>query len=750
MTINVNPALSQAIASAASTTSNNQKIFGLPPQQIAGGSPDAVPIEPSMPVKVFGPGTRAVLDDREVHAFTDEQGNITGSFILPAAMRCNSASGSIWNAWYGSAKNANRAADMLTSIRVPGLASLLKVIKRSTPTQVLSVAFSTQAVRDEIYAALTPEQYKIIHPYARLDANLSSILGEAYKNFIGKRENGNATDYAAEIESFWPWFRAIHDNGAFSSGNMGPMLKLGLLREYLDRGNRLTSTERGRAFLAVNFILASMPSRLSAIVSVQTGAFRDAFARPFKFCGITQESFNPDVSIWDQVGIKNTHSMISYMLEVAECNIEKSCTGVLAKTLLLEPRVVSHAGYNRTLAGLYKEFCDYEAGPRFNKIIDAFARYSVALEVKIDSGLLPTDLIGRDLDFSKLPNGCPVILDKVCNLMNLDFGGFDCAQFLQEADERMTKVTRVHSKITELSSLPSISNMLKLAELAGEARDEILSHRDWFFVALNSVGSYVSKWQTFYAEMAALIPSAPANDIAPRSSSAKKAVHKTQPSIPAAPVFEESKLVKHLRDQVVSAETDADHLRAELKASRTETHRLRQMSEVYAATGTKVSGMVCDHTLIRRVVARESLSASEVLSYIEFLAGDRLVVLDTAWDAAADYLAPYPHAERMLYLLDKLVFDYLDAMNAGAPDAQARLIFGTKAYSAKESDTTLSVSRLRAMREFSYQGEKQLFERHLRVSNATGFEGMRVYFEIINNQVVLAYVGRHLEVSGSN
>jgi len=40
--------------------------------------------------------------------------------------------------------------------------------------------------------------------------------------------------------------------------------------------------------------------------------------------------------------------------------------------------------------------------------------------------------------------------------------------------------------------------------------------------------------------------------------------------------------------------------------------------------------------------------------------------------------------------------------------------------------------------------------RHLRVSNQTGLEGMRVYFDIIDGQVVIAYVGPHLPVSTSN
>lgn len=44
-----------------------------------------------------------------------------------------------------------------------------------------------------------------------------------------------------------------------------------------------------------------------------------------------------------------------------------------------------------------------------------------------------------------------------------------------------------------------------------------------------------------------------------------------------------------------------------------------------------------------------------------------------------------------------------------AADIQAPLIFGAKTYSAKESDSILRDSRMRAMREFRYEDEKRLF-----------------------------------------
>lgn len=103
--------------------------------------------------------------------------------------------------------------------------------------------------------------------------------------------------------------------------------------------------------------------------------------------------------------------------------------------------------------------------------------------------------------------------------------------------------------------------------------------------------------------------------------------------------------------------------------------------------------------------------------------------------------------------MGNLTGPYLDALRSGQPDAQARQVLGGKVYSAKESDTTLSNARLRAMREFDFEGEKRLFVQHLRVSNEVGSRGMRIYFAVDgtdqDKQIVVAYVGPHLELQST-
>lgn len=130
-----------------------------------------------------------------------------------------------------------------------------------------------------------------------------------------------------------------------------------------------------------------------------------------------------------------------------------------------------------------------------------------------------------------------------------------------------------------------------------------------------------------------------------------------------------------------------------------------------------------DVQLLRRVRNEpERLKPGEVLAYFAQLAGARIVVTKNAWRVEA-YANGFDATERLFALLDTLLFP-------------------TLMHSSR--------ARLRAKREFVYAGEKLLFVRHLRISNQTGNEGMRLYFDIIDGKVVIPYVGPHRPVSSSN
>jgi len=206
-------------------------------------------------------------------------------------------------------------------------------------------------------------------------------------------------------------------------------------------------------------------------------------------------------------------------------------------------------------------------------------------------------------------------------------------------------------------------------------------------------------------------------------------------------------------DALELALLEVKEFRESNEAFKQENHRLRSKLDALTNPGVTPGGVVCPEIpleLTRKIVRDASkCTPREVLEYIQALAGDKLVVLPSAWESA-DNSARFEYSSRLVFLLDTLVFDYAATIANGTPDSEARKVFGG-AYSACESETTRNADEFRRLRTFLYKGEPHYFERHLKIGNCPGpARGMRIYFEIIEGVVVIAYCGQHLSVINSN
>lgn len=123
---------------------------------------------------------------------------------------------------------------------------------------------------------------------------------------------------------------------------------------------------------------------------------------------------------------------------------------------------------------------------------------------------------------------------------------------------------------------------------------------------------------------------------------------------------------------------------------------------------------------------------------------DRLIVLDSAYESAKKSWE-YRNGDKLGKNLFILMNDYYNECMSGVPDSKTRLLFGTKILRDNESDTVLANDKLRSQREFEYEGEKRVFEKHIALGIKYGAANcLRLYFEIIEGKVVIAYCGEHL------
>ncbi|WP_018234253.1 hypothetical protein [Thioalkalivibrio thiocyanodenitrificans] len=146
---------------------------------------------------------------------------------------------------------------------------------------------------------------------------------------------------------------------------------------------------------------------------------------------------------------------------------------------------------------------------------------------------------------------------------------------------------------------------------------------------------------------------------------------------------------------------------------------------------------------------RECLSGSptpeQVLRAVEWLWGDRVRILDSAYESAAQ-VPGFEYGARMFGLLRTLVTDYVDSLRSGRPDAEAREWLG-EAYRATESETIRKSKALAQKRHFFYKGKSRAMFAHLGIGVADNIERtLRVHFlwDAEDRMVVIGHAGKHL------
>lgn len=207
----------------------------------------------------------------------------------------------------------------------------------------------------------------------------------------------------------------------------------------------------------------------------------------------------------------------------------------------------------------------------------------------------------------------------------------------------------------------------------------------------------------------------------------------------------QSSLELALSDSKISEERN-EVLREKISEQKKEIGKLKALKNAVVLPETN-KPVVYSDGLIKEVAEKVSggiKTPEDLLKIYSTLYSDRLVVLDSAFESAKK--APeFRNLEKLGRALFILLNDYYNALSDGVPDAQSRLLFGTKMFRESESDTVLANDKMRSQREFIYEGEKIVFEKHLALGIKYGAtHSMRVYFENIRGKIVIAYCGEHL------
>jgi hypothetical protein len=143
-------------------------------------------------------------------------------------------------------------------------------------------------------------------------------------------------------------------------------------------------------------------------------------------------------------------------------------------------------------------------------------------------------------------------------------------------------------------------------------------------------------------------------------------------------------------------------------------------------------------------LAKKQLSLVAILETLGLIFSDRITVLETAFESAKDSSA-FQYGEQAFDLLWRLATSYWEEVQVNG-DTEARKLFGTKSYSAKER--TILTKGGKERRTFEYQDKRIQMDKHLKIGTAdNAADTLRVHFEWLADEkrIVIGHCGQHLD-----
>lgn len=688
--------------------------------------------------------------DGETH---NGDGRSSFCYVVPPAYRQPMVNHAAWTTWYGSPKAVSDVADVLKRLRSPnlanvrGLATLNMPKGRSVPPATILLSFLGVASHRHIVAEVMGDEFERIDLGSKLEVNLGHLLGNKQRDLLRTQsQTAAASELVAHIEKSFPITRSLFAAGAFFRELALPLLYLGALKDRIEEGSpKLNQSDRYRAEMAMSVLLHTLPSAFSGVILGTCESILKVFpeqaAKEARLIA-KRGPIDPTVPLAEQMSESGFATLIQEVVTFHYGSSAGRKQPLPALLNSLEASAIALRPGENALSVVYKQFCDDFALPRWNALTKSLQKHAGSMEVPFDSKALPGDLIGRALE---QPKGhiCEAV-QLLRGLIHFNYAQLDVDAFTKRADKQLAKARELESQISTLGANLTASAMLKIATLAQAGSEEIMANRSWLKTEVENLSPLVRNWQRFYEEWDQLLRKCPPG--ANKQPTALAVVEKLHKQSPAPAVADPE--VAALQAQILTLEGVIEQKENESSEMRVELYNLRLFKDNLALPIHRPEPLALNMDLMRRVAMRDAMTPTDVLLFIESVSEGRVVVLDSAWKSAKE-AAAFQQTGRMLDVITSMVFPYYESLMAGNPDATARSILGNS-YSANESETVSSHRRLRAQREFDYQGETHFFERHLKAGNGAGLEGMRIHFDILDGKVVIAYTGPHLECSTSN
>lgn len=429
---------------------------------------------------------------------------------VPGDMLNNQMAEPVWNLWYGSHKDARKAAGLagrrLTELEASCSANLENLSPYARLTRRLDHDL-TRLAADPANTGAGTSAFKLhtqtCMPLLRLDTVLARQIGaENYQQLFRLTMAAPAADLAQIVEGEFPFMADLHRRGVLIRSACRHLLAIACLLETLRPDFILQKHEALTNKLLISILVRSLPPRIGILVSVTNPEIGSCFEWPCRFGGVSFADLQGDPDIWRHVPEEVLEETVSALQSYAMMTYSDNITDSLVRRLdALVMAAANGQAIGLELNAVHQDFLAKSAlalHDELRLLITEGGIFFAAQPYEV-----PEDMVRPGFSLAFGGKEIDVATSLFSVILSTHFAG-PIRPLLSRLAKYKADLDKTGKKIEALSNSGSPKEVAKIEAIGRRGMAELEAGRSWFIEETIRLKALLTAWADFYRQVDSL------------------------------------------------------------------------------------------------------------------------------------------------------------------------------------------------------------------------------------------------------
>lgn len=445
-------------------------------------------------------------DDADAEMF----GPMMMPHAIPGDLLNNQKAEAVWTMWYGSLKEARKAAGLsgrrLTSLEALSSPKLEALSPFTRLSRRLDLDLTALAA-DKAHTGATTTSFKHHSrehmPLLQLDSVIAAQIGiENFQQIYRLAMAAPAADLASIVEGEFPFMAALHERGALLRSTSRNLLAIACLQQQIQTEIHQTDAEVLAARLLITVLVRSLPSRLGILVAISNPLIDGCFDWPCRFAGLTSSDLQKGQDIWGLVPPTVLDLTARALQEYTMPTYADADTDALIRQLdesVMGARSGKAVGLE--LNAVYQRFLSKIALPMFDELRLFIEEGGIFFAVQ--PYVVSEDMIRPGFSLTFDDKAIAVATSLFSIILSTHFAG-PITPLLRRFARHKADLNKTGEKIEALSGTSSPAKVAKIEAIGKRGMAALEEGRMWFVTETNRLKPLTNAWAEFYNQVGAL------------------------------------------------------------------------------------------------------------------------------------------------------------------------------------------------------------------------------------------------------